>query len=112
MENRNHVVSGPRRLRSPQFRRGILPEQRDYVRLIHNVVNVTPIPASGCYSSGRSIDSLTAALAKLKVKIKIEGLIKVVHDEDEVKRVKIAAETTQRRGALSKRESAPNFLPT
>ena len=58
------------------------------------------------------IDSLAAALAKLKVKIKIEDLIKVVHDEDEAKRVKIAAEATQRRGALSKRESAPHFLPT
>ena len=56
------------------------------------------------------IDSLAAALAKLKVDIKIEGLIKVVHDEDEAKHVKVAAEATQRRGALSKRESVPPLL--
>ena len=55
---------------------------------------------------------LTAALAKLKVKIKIEDLIKVVHDKDEAKLVKAAAEVTQRRGALSKRVSAPHSLPT
>jgi hypothetical protein len=53
------------------------------------------------------IDSLAAALAKLKVVIKIEDLIKVVHDEDEAKRAKVAAEVTQRRGALSKRDSLP-----
>jgi len=47
------------------------------------------------------IDSLAAALAKLNIKIPIEDLLKVIHDEDEVKRVKVAPETTQRRAALS-----------
>ena len=82
------------------------------MRLIHNVVNVAPPPPPADTLQVVHIDSLAAALAKLKVKIKIEDLIKVVHDEDEAKRVKIAAEATQRRGALSKRESAPHFLPT
>lgn len=57
------------------------------------------------------IDSLTAALAKLEVKINIEDLVKVIHDEDEAKRVKVAAAATQRRGALSKRKSTPHSLP-
>ena len=57
------------------------------------------------------IDSLTAALAKLKVKIKIEDLVKVIHDEDEAKRVKVAAAATQRRGALSKRKLTPTPCP-
>ena len=53
------------------------------------------------------IASLAAALAKLNVKVPIEDLIKVIHDEDEAKRVKATAEATQRRAALSKRKSAP-----
>jgi hypothetical protein len=57
------------------------------------------------------IASLAAALAKLNVKIPIEDLIKVIHDEDEAKRVKVAAEATQRRAALSERKSTPHSLP-
>ena len=56
------------------------------------------------------IDSLKAALSKLKVNIKIEDLLKAIHEEEEAKRVKVAAEL-ERRGALSKRKSAPHFLP-
>ncbi len=52
------------------------------------------------------IASLTAALAKLNVKIPIEDLIKVIHDENEAKRVKVTAEATQRRAAVSRRTSA------
>ncbi|KAI0272181.1 hypothetical protein BGY98DRAFT_1002109 [Russula aff. rugulosa BPL654] len=37
----------------------------------------------------------------------MDDLVKVIHDEDEAKRVKVTAEATQRRGALSKRKSAP-----
>ena len=37
----------------------------------------------------------------------MEDLVKVIHDEDEAKRVKVTAEATQRRGALSKRKLAP-----
>jgi hypothetical protein len=58
------------------------------------------------------VTSLAAALAKLNVKIPIEDLIKVIHDEDEARRVKLTAEATQRRVALSKRKSAPDSLPT
>ena len=57
------------------------------------------------------ITSLAAALAKLNVKIPIEDLIKVIQDEDEAKRVKVTAEATQRRAALSERMSAPHSLP-
>jgi hypothetical protein len=53
------------------------------------------------------IASLAAALAKLNVKIPIEDLVKVIHDEDEARRVKVAAEETQRRAALSECKSAP-----
>ena len=37
----------------------------------------------------------------------MDDLVKVIHDEDKAKRVKVTAEATQRRGALSKRKSAP-----
>lgn len=57
------------------------------------------------------IASLAAALAKLNVKIPIDDLIKAIHDEDEAKRVKVTAEATQRRAAVSKRKSAPLSLP-
>ena len=56
------------------------------------------------------ISSLAAALAKLNVNISIENLIKVIHDEDETRRVKTIAEGTQRRAALSTRKSASGSL--
>ena len=60
------------------------------------------------------ISSLAAALAKLNVNINvnipIENLIKVIHDEDEARRVKTIAEGTQRRAALSTRKSASGSL--
>jgi hypothetical protein len=59
------------------------------------------------------IDSLAAALAKLNVKIPIEDLLKVIHDEDEAKRVKVTADAVKRRAVLSKRKSNPySPLPT
>jgi hypothetical protein len=57
------------------------------------------------------IDSLAAALTKLNVKIPIEDLLKVIHDEDEAKRVEVTADAVQRRAALSKRKSNPYPLP-
>ena len=57
------------------------------------------------------IASLTAALARLNIKIPIEDIIKVIQDEDEAKRVKVTAEATQRRAAPSERKSAPHSLP-
>ncbi|KIL59306.1 hypothetical protein M378DRAFT_14918 [Amanita muscaria Koide BX008] len=46
------------------------------------------------------IASLTAALAKLNVKVSMKDLIKVIHDEDEARRVKLTADATQRRTVL------------
>ena len=57
------------------------------------------------------IASLAAALTKLNVEIPIEDLIKVIQDEDEAKRVKVTAEATQRRAALSERKPAPAPCP-
>ena len=55
------------------------------------------------------ITSLAAALAKLNIKIPVEDLIKVIHEEDEAKRVKVtAADATQRRAAMSERKSTPH----
>lgn len=55
------------------------------------------------------IASLAAALAKLNVKIPIEDFLKVIHDEDEARRVKVAAEATQHRAALSELALQPTM---
>ncbi|KAF8886879.1 hypothetical protein CPB84DRAFT_1535611 [Gymnopilus junonius] len=47
------------------------------------------------------VSSLAAALAKLNINISIEDLLKVIHDEDEARRVKLTTEASQRRAALS-----------
>lgn len=51
------------------------------------------------------ITSLAAALASLNIKIPIEDIIRVIHDEDKAKRVKVTAEATQRRAAISECKS-------
>ncbi|KAJ7253260.1 hypothetical protein C8J57DRAFT_1519555 [Mycena rebaudengoi] len=62
------------------------------------------------------ISSLAAALAKLNIRIPVEDVIKAVHREDEAKRatlchiVGLSAQATQRRAALSERNSTPESL--
>ena len=55
-------------------------------------MNNTPTPPQADALQIVRIDSLMAALAKLTVEIKIEDLLKAIHDEDEAKRAKVAAD--------------------
>ena len=62
-----------------------------------------------------NIDSLAAALVKLNIKVSVEDLLRTIHDEDEVRRAKQAAERAQldpakHRAAMSKRKSITNPL--
>jgi len=52
--------------------------------------------------------TLVGALVKLNIKIQIEHLLKVIHDEGEAKRV---AEATHRHAVMSKRQPTTDSLP-
>ncbi|KAJ7224769.1 hypothetical protein C8J57DRAFT_1025179, partial [Mycena rebaudengoi] len=58
------------------------------------------------------ISSLAAALEKLNIGIPVEDVIKAVHREDEAKRSTSSAQATQRRAALSNRNSTRILTPS
>jgi hypothetical protein len=72
--------------------------------------SMTPSPPLADSMQVVQISSLAAALATLNIGIPVEDVIQAVHREDEAKRATLSTQATQRRAALSKRNSTSEPL--